>query len=390
MNQLGFFKNPTQITYGFGAVNQLRDIIKQQGFKNVLIITDRGIVQTGLIEQLTGQMDDILYAVYSDTKPNPTVTNCHGALQVLKEINAEAVVAMGGGSSIDVAKAVCLMATNEGPIEGYEGIDTCENDLLPLIAIPTTAGTASEVTTFTVITDEKRQYKFTIGGIRLAPKWALVDPLVTKSLPPHITAATGLDALVHAIESYTSKMANPITKALAREAIRKISANLRQAVYNGDNLEARDNMLMGSLLAGLAFNNTRLGNCHALSHPVSAIYGVPHGVANSILIPHVMEFNSLAAPELFSDIAEDIGENLDGLTLMERAQAAVNAVKKLSKDINIPSDFSSYNVDESQLDRMAKDALLSGNIAVNPRKTSYEDVIELYNKSIGGVTVGVI
>lgn len=390
MNQLGFFKNPTQITYGFGAVNQLRDIIKQQGFKHVLIITDRGIVQTGLIEQLTGQMDDIQYAVYADTKPNPTVTNCHDALQVLKEINAEAVVAMGGGSSIDVAKAVCLMATNEGPIEGYEGIDTCENDLLPLIAIPTTAGTASEVTTFTVITDEKRQYKFTVGGIRLAPKWALVDPLVTKSLPSHITAATGLDALVHAIESYTSKMANPITKALAREAIRKISANLRQAVYNGDNLEARNNMLMGSLLAGLAFNNTRLGNCHALSHPVSAIYGVPHGVANSILIPHVMEFNSLAAPELFSDIAEDMGENLDGLTLMERAQAAVNGVKKLSKDINIPSDFSTYNVDESQLDRMTKDALLSGNIAVNPRKTSYEDVIELYKKSIGGVTVGVI
>jgi alcohol dehydrogenase class IV len=147
---------------------------------------------------------------------------------------------------------------------------------------------------------------------------------------------------------------------------------------------------MGSLLAGLAFNNTRLGNCHALSHPVSAIYGVPHGVANSILIPHVMEFNSLAVPELFSDIAEDMGENLHGLTLMERARAAVIAVKKLSKDINIPSDFSSYNVDESQLDRMAKDALLSGNIAVNPRKTSYEDVIELYKKSIGGVTFEVI
>jgi alcohol dehydrogenase class IV len=233
VNQLGFFKNPTQITYGFGAVDQLRNIIEQQGFKNVLIITDRGIVQTGLIEQLTNQMDGVHNAVYADTKPNPTVTNCQDALQLLKELNAEAVVAMGGGSSIDVAKAVCLMATNEGPIEDYEGIDKCSNDLLPLIAIPTTAGTASEVTTFTVITDEKRQYKFTVGGIRLAPKWALVDPLVTKTMPPHITAATGLDALVHAIESYTSKMANPITKALAREAIRKISANLRQAVYNG-------------------------------------------------------------------------------------------------------------------------------------------------------------
>jgi alcohol dehydrogenase class IV len=390
MNDFGYFKNPTQITYGLGATNQLRHIIDDQGFKNVLIITDQGLIQTGLIDQLTDQLVGINYAVFADTKPNPTVTNCNDAVDLLKEINANVVVAMGGGSSIDVAKAVCLLATNEGAIQDFEGIDKCSNDLLPLIAIPTTAGTASEVTTFTVITDEERQYKFTVGGIRLAPKWALVDPLVTKSLPSHITAATGLDALVHAIESYTSKMANPISKALAREAIRKISANLRQAVFNGDNLVARDNMLMGSLLAGLAFSNTRLGNCHALSHPVSAIYGVPHGVANSILIPHVMQFNSLAAPELFSDIAQDMGENLEGLTLMERAQAAVEAVRKLSKDINIPSDFSQYGVDESQLDRMTKDALLSGNIAVNPRKTTYQDVIELYKKTIGGVQVGAL
>lgn len=390
MNQLGFFKNPTQITYGMGATNQLRSIVEQEGFKSVLIITDAGIVRTGLIQQLTEQIEHISYAIYDETKPNPTVANCNSALELLKEINADAVVAMGGGSSIDVAKAVCLLATNEGDIAEFEGIDKFSNDLLPLIAIPTTAGTASEVTTFTVITDEERQYKFTVGGIRLAPKWALVDPVVTKSLPSHITAATGLDALVHALESYTSKMANPISKALAREAIRKISANLRQAVYDGDNMVARDNMLMGSLLAGLAFNNTRLGNCHALSHPVSAIYGVPHGVANSILIPYVMEFNALAVPELFSDIAEDMGENLEGLTLMERAYAAVNAVKRLSKDINIPSDFSSYHVDESQLDRMARDALLSGNIAVNPRKTKYEDVIALYKKTLGGVKVASI
>ncbi len=189
---------------------------------------------------------------------------------------------------------------------------------MPLIAIPTTAGTASEVTSFTVITDEEREYKFTIGGVKISPKWAVVDPVLTLTLPPSVTAATGLDALVHAIESYTSKMANPITKALAREAIRKISRNLRQAVYNGDTLKYRDEMLMGSLLAGLAFNNTRLGNCHALSHPISAIYGVPHGVANAVLIPHVMEFNMKAVPELFADIALDMGENLEGLTMMKK------------------------------------------------------------------------
>lgn len=390
MNSIGFFRNPTQIMYGAGVTNQLRKIIDEQSFKSVLIITDPGIVKTGLIERITRQLDNISYSIYDQTQPNPTVGNCDDAVKLLRELDADAVIAMGGGSSIDVAKAVCLLATNGGSITEYEGIDTCDNDLLPLIAIPTTAGTASEVTTFTVITDEVRQYKLTVGGIKLAPKWALVDPLVTLTLPKHITASTGLDALVHAIESYTSKMANSISKALAREAIRKISSSLRQAVYNGDNIVARDNMLMGSLLAGLAFNNTRLGNCHALSHPVSAIYGVAHGIANSILIPHIMEFNSLAVPELFSDIAEDMGENLEGLTLMERAKAAVDAVKKLSKDIGIPLTFAEFHIDESQIERMAKDAMLSGNIAVNPRTTTYEDVLELYRKSIGGVLVEVV
>ncbi|WP_408008422.1 iron-containing alcohol dehydrogenase [Pseudalkalibacillus sp. A8] len=390
MNQFGSFKNPTQITYGSGVIQQLRSIIEDQDFKNILIITDQGIRKTGLIERVISQIGNLNYAIFDETQPNPTVTNCEDALRTLKQIHADVVVAMGGGSSIDVAKAVCALATNEGSIIDYEGIDKCPNDPLPLIAIPTTAGTASEVTTFTVITDEERQYKLTVGGIKLAPKWALVDPEVTKTLPPHITASTGLDALVHAVESYTSKMANPISKALARESIRKISSNLRQAVYSGDNMVARDHMIMGSLLAGLAFNNTRLGNCHALSHPVSAIYGVPHGVANSILIPHVMKFNSYAVPELFSDIAEDMGENLDGLSLMERAETAVNAVKRLSEDIGIPTTLSDFNVDESRLDQMTRDALLSGNIAVNPRTTTYEDVIELYKKSIGGVKVEAI
>lgn len=384
MNSLGSFKNPTQITYGIHAVEELRTIIKENSFENVLIITDKGVVKAGLVERLSNQMQNINFNIYEETSPNPTVSNCNEAKEIIDENSTDLVVAIGGGSSIDVAKAVCLLSTNEGDITDYEGIDKFDNDLLPLVAIPTTAGTASEVTNFTVITDSDREYKLTVGGVKLSPKWALVDPTLTISLPPHITAATGLDALVHAIESYTSKMATPISKTLAREAIRKISSNLRQAVFGGDSLNARDNMLMGSLLAGLAFNNTRLGNCHALSHPVSAMYGVPHGVANSILIPHVMEFNSYAVPELFSDIAEDMGENLDGLTLMEKSKAAVDAVKKLSKDIDIPEDFSEYGVDENNIERMTEDALLSGNIAVNPRLTKYEDVKKLYIQSIRG------
>lgn len=384
MDNLGYYKNPTQITYGVNALKEVKKIIDGQGIKNVLIVTDPGLMKTGLIDDLLQYVNHVNYKIFSECQPNPTVSNCNNALDMLREVNADLVIAIGGGSSMDVAKAVSLLATNGGEIKEYEGIDTFNKDLLPLIAIPTTAGTASEVTNFTVITDEEREYKFTVGGVRLAPKWAILDPMVTLTLPSHITAATGLDALVHAIESYTSKMANPITKTLAREAIRKISRNLRQAVYNGDTLKYRDEMLMGSLLAGLAFNNTRLGNCHALSHPVSAIYGVPHGVANAILIPHVMAFNILAVPELYADIAEDMGEVLDNLTVMEKAYKAVESVRKLAKDIGIPESFESFGIDSSKIEKMAEDAMLSGNIAVNPRITRYDDVIRLYKQSIGG------
>lgn len=384
MQNIGVFKTPTEITYGPNSLKEVKNIIDKQGFKNALIVTDPGISKTGLTDKLIKHVKHINYDIYNECQPNPTVKNCNDALEKLKAINADVVIAVGGGSSIDVAKAVALLATNGGKIESYEGIDTFENDLLPLIAIPTTAGTASEVTSFTVITDEEREYKFTIGGVKISPKWAVVDPVLTLTLPPSVTAATGLDALVHAIESYTSKMANPITKALAREAIRKISRNLRQAVYNGDTLKYRDEMLMGSLLAGLAFNNTRLGNCHALSHPISAIYGVPHGVANAVLIPHVMEFNMKAVPELFADIALDMGENLEGLTMMEKAQKAVDSVRRLAKDVGIPETFESFGIDEQNIKKMTEDALLSGNIKVNPRITTYDDVVELYKKAIGG------
>lgn len=384
MQNIGVFKTPTEITYGPNSLKEVKNIIDKQGFKNALIVTDPGISKTGLTDKLIKHVKHINYDIYYECKPNPTVKNCNDALEKLKAINADVVIAIGGGSSIDVAKAVALLATNGGKIESYEGIDTSENGLLPLIAIPTTAGTASEVTSFTVITDEEREYKFTIGGVKISPKWAVVDPVLTLTLPPSVTAATGLDALVHAIESYTSKMANPITKALAREAIRKISRNLRQAVYNGDTLKYRDEMLMGSLLAGLAFNNTRLGNCHALSHPISAIYGVPHGVANAVLIPHVMEFNMKAVPELFADIALDMGENLEGLTMMEKAQKAVDSVRRLAKDVGIPETFESFGIDEQNIKKMTEDALLSGNIKVNPRITTYDDVVELYKKAIGG------
>jgi len=380
--KLSNFKNPTEIIYGIGAINELKSIIENQNFKRIMIITDQGIVRAGLINQINERIKDSKSIIFDNVEPNPSVQTCEAAYKQASEFGAEVVIAVGGGSSIDVAKAVCLLATNEGRIVDYEGIDTFVNPILPLIAIPTTAGTASEVTIFTVITDLEREYKLTVGGYKLAPRWAILDPNMTITVPKHITASTGIDALVHAIESFTSTKSFPISAGLAREAIRLISSNLRQATFNGDNVEARDNMLMGSLLAGLAFNNTRLGACHAMSHPISAMFQVPHGIANSILIPHVMEFNALANPDKFAIIAEDMGESLVGLTTLQKAWKAVDAIRTLTKDLGIPQKLSEFNVHEDMIEKMAADAMKSGNIQVNPRKTTIDDLISLYNKSM--------
>lgn len=383
-SNVGIFNVLTSVSFGYGALENLTSILETNNFNKVLIVTDKGVRNAGIINQITQKIETANITIYDGTLPNPTVTNCEEAYKLYNEHNIDVVIGVGGGSPLDVAKAVAILANNGGSITDYEGIGRFKNPLTPLIAIPTTAGTASEVTNFTVITDEERHYKLTVGGLNLAAKWAILDPSLTLGLPPSITAATGLDALVHAVESYTSKAANDITKALAREAIRKIGKNLRVAVYNGDNRIAREEMLMGSLLAGLAFNNTRLGNCHAMSHPISAVYGVAHGVANAVIIPYVMKFNHFAAPELFRDIAEDLGVNLDGFSLVESAQAAADEVRKLCIDIGLPTDFQSFGVEEEKITDLTADAMLSGNILVNPRKTSAKDIEDLYIKTIRG------
>lgn len=383
-DNIGVFNILTSVSFGYGSLNNLNSILESNGFHSVLIVTDKGIRNAGIIDQVIENIENADITIYDGTLPNPTVSNCEEAYELFKEQKIDVVIGVGGGSPLDVAKAVAILATNGGSITDYEGIGKFKEGLSPLIAIPTTAGTASEVTNFTVITDEARKYKLTVGGLNLAAKWAILDPTLTLGLPPSITAATGLDALVHAIESYTSKAANDITKTLAREAIRKIGKYLRIAVYNGEDRIAREEMLMGSLLAGLAFNNTRLGNCHAMSHPISAVYGVAHGVANAVIIPYVMKYNSFAAPELFTDIAKDLGVNIEGLSLFESAQAAADAVRQLSIDIGLPTDFQSFGVEEEKVKDLTVDAMLSGNILVNPRVTKSKDIEDLYIKTIRG------
>ncbi|KKM09786.1 hypothetical protein SY88_16415 [Clostridiales bacterium PH28_bin88] len=387
VDRVSLFRIPTEIMYGFGSIKKLGEVATGLGAQKVLIVTDSGVRNAGLLDLVTAPLEKsgIDFEVFADVEPNPSVETVEKGQSLLKEAGCQAIVAVGGGSPLDTGKAIGLLAANGGRITDYEGADKVPHASLPVVAVPTTAGTASEVTINIVITDHSRNYKLTIVSPKTVARVALLDPIMTQSMPPEVTAATGLDALVHAIESFTSLMAYPVAESLALEAIRLISNNLRQAVFNGKNFTARDNMLMGSLMAGLAFNNTRLGNAHAMSHPLSAYFDIPHGVANAILIPYVMEFNVPSAPEKFALIAEAMGESTSGLNTMEAACSAVTAVTKLNRDIGIPQSLSDVGAKQNVILEMAQDAMKSGNILVNPRTTNIEDIITLYNKAFGGV-----
>ncbi|MDI3535158.1 MAG: hypothetical protein PWQ82_1523 [Thermosediminibacterales bacterium] len=383
-NKVSLFRIPTEIRYGFGVAKTVGEVVSSLGSDKVLIVTDKGVINAGLLEGIEESLkaNKISYEIYDEIEPNPSIQTVEKGLEKLKSMEAGVIIAVGGGSSLDTGKTIGFLATNGGKVPDYEGADKIAKFPLPVIGIPTTAGTGSEVTINVVITDRERKYKITVVSPKTACRVALIDPEMTKSMPPKLTASTGMDALTHAIESYTSLMSYPVAATLALESIKLISKNLRLAVFNGDNLQARDNMLMGCLLASMAFNNTRLGNAHAMSHPLSGFFDVPHGVANAILLPHIMEFNAIAQPDRFIEIAKAMGENVDGLTELEAAYKAVEAVKKLSKDVGIPEKLSDVGVKEEAIEDMAKDAMKSGNILVNPRKTNINDVIELYKKAM--------
>lgn len=382
-NLLSEFNSNTEILMGNDSVQSVSQIIMNGKYNHALIVCDEGIENAGILDVILNQLNkaNIDGTVFSSVEANPSTLTVDACYKVLKESNADIIIGVGGGSPLDVAKAVSILGTNGGEIADYEGMNNVPLQGLPLVAVPTTAGTASEVTIFTVITDHEREYKFTVGSRNLAARWAIIDPALTLSLPPSLTASTGLDALVHAIESYVSKKAYVISEVLSLKAIELISSSLRTAVHSGDDLTARSNMLYGSLIAGLAFNNTRLGNVHAMSHPLSAKYNVPHGIANSILLPHVMEFNRVANPKKFSDIAIAMGTVTENTgTELSRSMDAIKAVKSLSEDIGIPATFRDFNIDPESIDTMAEDAMESGNILVNPRKTNKEDLVNIFHK----------
>ncbi|WP_080872928.1 iron-containing alcohol dehydrogenase [Oceanobacillus timonensis] len=373
------FLTPTEIILGKDSIKEIEGIIERENFQSALILTDKGIVQAGILPSLTNLLEEkCTYTIFDEVEPNPTDRVVEKAFSLFLKVKPDVLIAVGGGSSMDTAKAVGILATNGGEIIDFKGIDKVKAPITPIVAVPTTAGTGSEVTTTTVINDTKQILKYSIGGQHVAARWALLDPALTLTLPPHITAATGVDALTHAIEAYTSKKSYGLTDTLAVQAIRLIGENLRTAVFEGNNIEARQKMLEASLIAGIAFNNAKLGLCHALCNPLGAQFGVAHGVANSILLPRVTKFNLPAQLKKYAIVAQLLGENTDNCSVNEAAEKVVTAIEKLIIDVQLPFTLGEVGVDQKAVTQMVDECIDNPLIDINPRKATRDELIQIY------------
>jgi alcohol dehydrogenase len=378
------FFTPTRIEYGLNKANTILAEINNIGATYPLIITDPGIKKAGLLEIIEPQLQDgkLNYEIFYDIATNPTDVSVEKAAKLIMKNRHDAVIGIGGGSAMDAAKAIALLASNKGCIHDFFGYDMMKNRGLPLITIPTTAGTGSEVTIWSVITDTRGKIpiKASIGSGLICPTVALVDPCMTLSMPPHLTAYTGLDALSHAIEAYCSRVANPISDVLALSAIEHISTYLAPAVSHGDNLEARDHMMLGSLMAGLAFSNADTAAVHSMGEAIGGMYDTHHGLTMGVLMPYVMKYNLMACPTRYAMIAKVMGENTVGLSKMEAAEKAVAAVQHLNRMLDIP-DFKDLGVEKSSFTNLSKIAMKNLGTVDNPRKMTVAGFEEILNSA---------
>ena len=376
------FSVPQDVIVGSGSAEKLGEAAKKLGGTHALIISGPHLTKMGHVKHCA----DLLAAAgiasdaFTETEGNPSTETVAKAAEMYKSCGADFLVAFGGGSPMDVAKAVAVVAKFGGKITDYEGAGTVPGEPVPLIALPTTAGTGSEVTAAAVITDHSRNYKLTVFDAKLIPKAAILDPDFLTTAPAGIAAACGIDAMVHAIEAYISRAASPFSDAMAEKALELIGKNLRRYVANRTDLEAASGMLTGSLFAGIAFSWARLGDVHAMSHPVSAYFDVPHGVANAILLPTVMEFNALADDGKYENIYDYIALNPSSEYF--EPQDLVELLKELNESLGIPACLADVGVKADHFDAMADDAMKSGNIAVNPRTTTKKDILALYQKAL--------
>ena len=379
------FFMPNISLMGPGCVKKISEEINSRGLKKALIVCGKRSSKSEEFKGVTDLLEEnnIDYVVYPGSQPNPTVKNVMDGVEILKENDCDFVISYGGGSPHDCAKGISLVATNGGNIKDYEGINKSKKPQLPLISINTTAGTASEMTVFSIITDEDRHVKMAIVDKNVTPILAVNDPELMVSMPKSLTAATGMDALTHAVEAYVSTAATPVTDACAQKAIELISQHLRDAVEDGTNMEARDMMAYAEYLAGMAFNSASLGYVHAIAHQLGGFYNLPHGVCNAILLPEVQEFNSRVSSNKLKDIAKFMGVDTSNMSDEEGAKSCINAIRKLSSDVGIPSGLKELGVKVEDFDTLADNALKDACGLTNPIKATHQDVKDILSKAMG-------
>ncbi|HBM16829.1 MAG TPA: L-threonine dehydrogenase [Lentisphaeria bacterium] len=369
---------------GVGSHTEVPSLFIERGCKKPLIVTDKMMTQLGVTQQFIDLMKKvgITPIVYDETVPNPTDNNVMKGVDVYKGHDCDSIMTLGGGSPHDCGKGIGIVVTNGGIINDYEGVDKSKNRMPPFIAVNTTAGTASEMTRFCIITDTKRHVKMAIVDWRTTPDVAVNDPELMVGMPPSLTAATGMDALTHAVEAYVSIIATPITDSCAFKAIELISQNLRAAVAFGKDMVARDKMAYAEYLAGMAFNNASLGYVHAMAHQLGGLYNLPHGVCNAILLPHICKFNLIAKVDRFADIARAMGLNIEGVSTRRAADMAIEAIQQLSRDVGIPANLTQLGVKEQDLKTMSENAQKDACSFTNPRTATLQDIINIYKGAL--------
>ncbi|MCM2356679.1 MAG: iron-containing alcohol dehydrogenase [Geobacteraceae bacterium] len=379
----GFFI-PTVSLMGVGCSKEAGTQAKALGASKLLIVTDAGLAKMGVADKIKGYVEEagLQAVIFDGAEPNPTDKNVHDGVKVYQENKCDGIISLGGGSSHDCGKGVGLVIGNGGNIRDFEGVNKSTKAMPPFLAINTTAGTASEMTRFCIITNTDTHVKMAIVDWRCTPNIAINDPVLMVGKPPALTAATGMDALTHAVEAYVSTIATPITDACAIKAIELIAEYLSPAVANGQNLEARDKMAYAEYLAGMAFNNASLGYVHSMAHQLGGFYNLPHGVCNAILLPAVSEYNAIACPKRFADIAVALGEDVTGLAPMDAAAKGIAAIRKLSRAIGIPSGLKELNVKEADLKVMAENAKKDACQLTNPRTATLDQVIDIFKAAM--------
>jgi alcohol dehydrogenase len=375
---------PSQNIIGRNSLSEAMASIKNFGFKKAFIVTDKPLNKIGIVVKVQTAFEKIGIActVFDGVQPNPTTANVAEGLKLLREHNSDCIVSLGGGSVHDCAKGIALIATNGGEIKNYEGLDKSAKPQLPLIAINTTAGTASEMTRFCIITDEARHIKMAIVDKNTTPIISVNDSNLMLGMPKALTAATGMDALTHAVEAYVSTAATPITDACALKAIEMIAANLKKAVDNGADEDAREAMAYAQFLAGMAFNNASLGYVHAMAHQLGGFYDLPHGVCNAVLLPHVQTYNSKVAAARLKDCARALGVNVAGISSKQGAEACVTAIKVLSKSIDIPAGLKELGAKEEDFNILATNALKDACGLTNPIQATHEEIVAIYKAAL--------